>query len=292
MSVSVASYPMTLGKSAAGSKEFVMIVAQKGKVAKSHRSRLLVRKGKTKVLRRLFGLKTLRSILYQIDLPYDSELNDKWNRGPHLDLGSGNVPRNPFRSKRVIACDIATKSSAEANYEYISFDLSKKIPLEAQSVETISAFDFLEHIPRWTREPNGLIRFPFVELMDEVWRVLRPGGYFYAVTPFFPSRSAFSDPTHVNFITIETVNYFLGNDAPAKLLGYGFSGNYKLVHCSFLKGFGPWESKIGAICLQDLLKNPNLFHKLRVVSILLKRSILRLFIARPTHILWILSKQP
>jgi hypothetical protein len=44
--------------------------------------------------------------------------------------------------------------------------------------------------------------------MNEIWRVLRPRGQFYAETPAYPFPTAFSDPTHVNVITPDTVRYF------------------------------------------------------------------------------------
>ena len=47
--------------------------------------------------------------------------------------------------------------------------------------------------------------------MNEIWRVLKPGGILYASTPAYPHNEAFQDPTHVNFITEKTVEYFMGN---------------------------------------------------------------------------------
>lgn len=66
-----------------------------------------------------------------------------------------------------------------------------------------------------------------MNLMDEVWRVLKPGGLFYAVTPAFPSPEAFQDPTHVNIITDKTHEYFCGEDAYGR--NYGFKGTFEPV---------------------------------------------------------------
>ena len=63
--------------------------------------------------------------------------------------------------------------------------------------------------------------------MNEVSRVLKPGGIFYALTPFYPKKSALSDPTHVNLITIDTVKYFTTPHLWAKM--YGFSGSFELL---------------------------------------------------------------
>ena len=64
----------------------------------------------------------------------------------------------------------------------------------------------------------------FVELMDEIWRVLKPGGCLYAVTPVVPHLAVFQDPTHVNFITTGTHEYFVGSQPRARM--YGFKGSF------------------------------------------------------------------
>jgi len=43
--------------------------------------------------------------------------------------------------------------------------------------------------------------------MQEVWRVSKPSGRLYALTPR-TCAEAFQDPTHVNFITAMTHTYF------------------------------------------------------------------------------------
>jgi SAM-dependent methyltransferase len=90
---------------------------------------------------------------------------------------------------------------------------------------SVSAFDFIEHMPRVLNGPMpNTTCFPFVRLMDEVWRVLAPGGLFYALTPCYPSREAFQDPTHVNIITEGTHSYFCGEQPLARM--YGFNGRF------------------------------------------------------------------
>ena len=89
----------------------------------------------------------------------------------------------------------------------------------------ISAFDFIEHIPRVLYAPG--LRFSFVELMNEIYRCLKKGGRFVSFTPCYPSPVAFQDPTHVNIITEATFpNYFCEPALWAKM--YGFKGKFKL----------------------------------------------------------------
>ena len=67
--------------------------------------------------------------------------------------------------------------------------------------------------------------------MNEIHRILKPGGLFLHVTPAYPSKEVFQDPTHVNFITEDTFpNYFCSPNNWASDLGYGFKGEFDLIN--------------------------------------------------------------
>jgi SAM-dependent methyltransferase len=69
----------------------------------------------------------------------------------------------------------------------IQLDLSTSpLPFDDNSVGFIRACDFLEHIP------VGRV----IPLIEEIWRVLAPGGLFYSFTPSTDGRGASQDPTH------------------------------------------------------------------------------------------------
>ena len=147
----------------------------------------------------------------------------------HLDLGCGNTPRNPFHASKVYGVDIGGFVPA-AGYEgatIIEANLLERIPFEDSHFSSISAYDVLEHIPRWSTNIHGNVVFPFVELMNEVWRLLGCGGIFIASTPAFPHPKAFQDPTHVNIITKDTHSYFIGAEPYARR--YGFKGHFELI---------------------------------------------------------------
>lgn len=98
-------------------------------------------------------------------------------------------------------------------------------PFSDDFFNVISPYDFIEHIPRVIYAPSLI--FPFVNLMDEIYRCLRPVGQFLSFTPSFPSPVAFQDPTHVNIITESTFpNYFCEPLLWAKM--YGFFGKFNL----------------------------------------------------------------
>ena len=142
----------------------------------------------------------------------------------HLDLGCGQVPRNPYARDELFGVDLC--GSAQGGPIRQANLVLQPIPFDDGRFDSVSAYDFLEHVPRVLATADGLAtRFPFIELMNEVWRVLRPGGLFYASTPAYPHANAFVDPTHVNVITDGTHRYFTQPEKRAAM--YGFVGDFK-----------------------------------------------------------------
>ena len=98
-----------------------------------------------------------------------------------LDIGSGNNLRNPFGCDEVYGLDVI----ANPLKNIVAADLVvEPIPFEDNYLDYISAYDFLEHIPRLIYLPQR--RLPFIELMNEIWRTLKPGGIFFSHTPIYP----------------------------------------------------------------------------------------------------------
>ncbi len=152
----------------------------------------------------------------------------------HLDLGCGKRPRNPYRRGNLCGTDIRALGE-DARFEFRPCNLAlEPIPWPDDSFASVSAFDVIEHIPRVLATADGRDSFfPFVLLMNEVWRVLEPGGLFYALTPAYPSPLAFQDPTHVNIITERTHEYFCGDGPLGRM--YGFSGRFRALRTMWVK---------------------------------------------------------
>ena len=143
-----------------------------------------------------------------------------------LDLGCGRIPRNPFQANELFGVDI--RGDLKGNIRQSDLSVGP-IPFEDNMFNFCTAYDFIEHIPRNTCY-EGKPRLAFIELMNEIYRVLKPGGILLHFTPAFPSKEAFQDPTHVNIITEDTMpKYFCEPLCWAKLLGYGFNGSFKLL---------------------------------------------------------------
>ena len=80
-------------------------------------------------------------------------------------------------------------------------------PLDDECVIRAMASHMLEHIPPVAIAEEGT-RFPFVEFMNELWRVSKPGAEFMASVPYGSSPGFLQDPTHVNPINEATFAYF------------------------------------------------------------------------------------
>jgi len=143
----------------------------------------------------------------------------------HLDIGCNSNPRNPFNASKLYGVDIIDLETNHFHYHKCNL-IYDVLPFSDSSFESVSAYDFLQIIPR-NAIINGTGVFPFIHVMNEIYRVLKPGGIFYAITPGYPRNEAFVDPTSVNFITKKTHKYFLSPKYKANI--YGFKGKFKIV---------------------------------------------------------------
>lgn len=110
----------------------------------------------------------------------------------NLDINDGNIS-----NKEVVHCDLE----------------EGKLPYPDNSCIEVEAIHLLEHIVN------------LGPLMNEVNRVLKPGGYFNVEVPVYPYPEAFQDPTHVRFFTENTFLYFVKGQGLFE--GYGKIYGYK-----------------------------------------------------------------
>lgn len=139
-----------------------------------------------------------------------------------LDLGCGINPKNPLNIEEVYGIDI--RENIEKNIKMADLAI-EPIPFDDGFFDCVTAFDFIEHIPRLIYAPSR--RFCFVELMNEIHRVLKLNGLFLSSTPAFPHGSAWQDPTHVNIITEHTFPCYFDNVNRWASI-YGFNGYFKI----------------------------------------------------------------
>lgn len=111
--------------------------------------------------------------------------------GIRLDIGGGSNPNPGF-----VNIDILPLKEVD-----IVWDLEvTPWPLPDECVLTATASHVLEHI-----NPHKGI---FINVMNEIWRVMKPGGQFAFVVPHAASHGYAQDPTHCNMINETTMHYF------------------------------------------------------------------------------------
>jgi GT2 family glycosyltransferase/SAM-dependent methyltransferase len=143
------------------------------------------------------------------DSPFD-------NLDFHVDLGCGHVKKGRIGVDRFpapgvnVLCDLerlrtfaVAGPGEEARPRPDGAPIHEGgLPFADGTIESIIAHHCLEHLG------GG-----FVALMDECWRVLKPGGQFRIIVPLFPSWSAVVDPDHSRFFIADaeghsTFDYF------------------------------------------------------------------------------------
>ena len=113
------------------------------------------------------------------------------NQGIKLDIGCGENKQEGF-----VGMDIRPGAGVDIVQDLETFPW----PLPDESVSLAVSSHVLEHI-----NPH---KFVFMNLMNEVWRILKPGGRFAIAVPYAGSPGYWQDPTHVNGINENTFHYF------------------------------------------------------------------------------------
>ena len=103
-----------------------------------------------------------------------------------VDLGCG-----PNKVAGALGFDLRYKPGVN-----VVCELERTLPIRTSSVDTAHLRHIVEHI-------KDLVHF-----MEEVYRVCRPEAEVRIVVPYYTSRGAFRDPTHVRYITEDTFQYF------------------------------------------------------------------------------------
>jgi len=112
----------------------------------------------------------------------------------------------------------------------ICCDIEKGIPLDDNTVSEIKANMILEHIT------------DIIFVMNECWRILKPGGIFNIIVPHESSAMALADPTHKRVFNEESFGFFCsdwhgGIDGKSNHYRihktYGITCNFKMLNQTF-----------------------------------------------------------
>ena len=148
-----------------------------------------------------------------------------------LDLGcrTGAVTRHFLEGNEVVGVDVdrdALERAAELGIEPVWADVEQALPFPDDSFDAVVAGELLEHV-----------RFAD-ELVNEVRRLLRPGGVFVGSVPngyrlksrllFFAGKPPEQDPTHLHLYSPDHLSRLL---APFDALSLAFvGGRFRRFH--------------------------------------------------------------
>lgn len=183
----------------------------------------------------------------------------------HVDLGCGTIKKGRIGIDRFAAPGV----NIVMNLDFASSDVTQtlipaapgedasevsfeqvKLPFPESSIESIISHHFFEHVG------DG-----FVRLIDECYRVLKPGGILRAITPLFPSRTAVEDPDHKRYFMEGTWETFCGTPGPGGSWYESFSVPYMRARFTMLhheatpplpleKQWGPEDARELRVALQ------------------------------------------
>jgi len=104
-----------------------------------------------------------------------------------LDLGCG------FRKQGgMVGIDINPRSQADVIHDLNLFPY----PFDDSTFDEILADNTVEHLEN------------LPQVMEEIYRIAKPGAIIKITVPYFRARWAFVDPTHRHFFTIDSFGYF------------------------------------------------------------------------------------
>lgn len=102
------------------------------------------------------------------------------------------------------------------------------LPFEDNYFDEIHAYEVLEHLAQ-----QGDYRFFFAEF-SEYWRILKPGGHFFASVPDYRSKWAWGDPSHTRIIQSENL-VFLDQDEYTRQIGVTTMSDFRFLYTAHFK---------------------------------------------------------
>jgi predicted SAM-dependent methyltransferase len=142
-----------------------------------------------------------------------------------IDLACGDRKQEGFKGVDIIKTD---------SVDYVVDLTTYPWPIESESVEEIYCSHYIEHIPHDINNLNDR-RDGFIQFMDEIYRIMKPGAKATLVAPYYTSERAFQDPTHHRYITKGSFHYFNKEWRDMnKLSHYGINSNFDISYSYYI----------------------------------------------------------
>ena len=144
----------------------------------------------------------------------------KMKQSKKLTIGSGKDIKDDF-----INLDIIKLPGVDVVHNLNKFPW----PFKEDSFEEIEAFMILEHLDN------------IVKPLEEIWRISKNKAIIKIKVPFFPSVYSMSDPTHKQFFTYFTFDYF----TPENHMNYYSKARFKIVERRIIFSWNKYLNVIG-----------------------------------------------
>lgn len=132
-----------------------------------------------------------------------------------LNLGAGNDPMPQVEGQRVYNHD-RSRHRPEVNSVWDLNDLPW--PWGDNTVDLIVARSVFEHLI-----PD------LVQVLDECWRILKPGGQVVLKLPYWDSDVSHQDPTHRWFFTLQSFDQFDPDTQRGQVYGFYTPRKWKII---------------------------------------------------------------
>lgn len=133
------------------------------------------------------------------------------NQAPvKIDLGAGRVKRSGYLSVdryRVPGVDLVC-------------DAEQRLPFRDNTVDEVFSRHLFEHVHH------------LIQLFEEIHRICKPGALVIVNVPYYTSVKAYKDPTHVNWFTEKTFEYFEGKTWDN--FEFPFKGSFRVLKIDYL----------------------------------------------------------
>lgn len=155
-----------------------------------------------------------------------------------LELGCG--PKKLW--DRSVTLDLNPLSKADVIHDLNAFPY----PFDDNAFDLVVAEHVIEHL-------DDVIR-----VMEEIHRIVRPGGTVYIEVPHFSSRDFFTDPTHKHSFSVTSFDYFVPAPGGLFMFHYSETARFRRRRAVISGPRGKWWQRVVDHYAQ---KNPERFER-------------------------------
>lgn len=154
---------------------------------------------------------------------------------PELLLGCGNS-RTKIMGRSREWSDLTTLDMDGYCKPDVIYDLmSLPLPFEPDTFDEIHAYHVLEHTGQ-----QGDWRWFFAQWSD-IWRILKPGGYFMGIVPEYPTEWSWGDPGHTRIISRACLTFLVQPEYTQQIgvtamcdYRHAYAADFDIVHSSLV----------------------------------------------------------